>query len=159
MDHHNIQVNNYKNLLRFVLCKAHLHRMDLVGMVHEFLVHHKLQTNSQLGKPNKLREWMKTTPKFWSNFINFDFFFHSEFKCWIQWNRFLLGMGVQAVNGSPVYCSGQRQIAWWLWTMHVAYEPQTPMQGSLHLWLIQAYIGEHSPELTHSGRHIGGRPI
>lgn len=37
--------------------------------------------------------------------------------------------------------------------------PQTPGQGSTHLWLIQAWLLGHSVLITHSGLQFGGVPM
>lgn len=37
--------------------------------------------------------------------------------------------------------------------------PQSPGQGSLHFWLIQARWLAHSELVMHSGRQFGGDPI
>lgn len=74
---------------------------------------------------------------------------------------------------------GQLQIGLWLMTRHSAFSPQTPGQGSLHFWLMQACEAGHSElvcfnldidndckeiclmkTLTkHSGRQSGGMPL
>ena len=54
------------------------------------------------------------------------------------------GKGWQRTNGSPVSSLGQLQIGLWLMTRQTAFSPQTPGQGSLHFWLIQANDWEHS---------------
>ena len=47
----------------------------------------------------------------------------------------------------------------WLTTWQSAFVPHEPIQGSLHLWLIQANWLGHSPLLTHSGLQFGGLPM
>lgn len=54
------------------------------------------------------------------------------------------GKGWQRTNGSPVRSLGQLQIGLCWTTRHTAFSPQTPRQGSLHFWLIQANDWEHS---------------
>lgn len=44
-------------------------------------------------------------------------------------------------------------------TLHCAFCPQVPGQGSLHFICIQAKLDEHSPLLIHSGLQFGGDPI
>lgn len=47
----------------------------------------------------------------------------------------------------------------WLITLHSEFCPQTPSQGFLHFFLIQACCCEHSELTTHSGLHDGGVPM
>lgn len=69
------------------------------------------------------------------------------------------GIGWQLRNGSPVSPGLQLQIGEWLNTSHLAPIPHVEMHGSTHFWLIQANVGAHSDETTHSGRHCGGAPM
>lgn len=46
----------------------------------------------------------------------------------------------------------------WLITVHLAWSPQVPGQGSEHFCDIQAKCGWHSELPTHSGRQFGGVP-
>lgn len=69
------------------------------------------------------------------------------------------GIGWQPLNGSPVSPGLQLHIGEWLNTSHLALIPHDEMHGSTHLLLVQANVGEHSDETTHSGRHWGGAPI
>lgn len=55
--------------------------------------------------------------------------------------------------------SGQLQKGPWLTTVHLAFRPQVPVQGSTHFWLIHAWFWEHSELTVHSGRQKGGLPI
>jgi hypothetical protein len=41
----------------------------------------------------------------------------------------------------------------WFWVRHVAREPQTPGQGSTHLFLTHALSVGHSGLIEHSGLH------
>lgn len=51
------------------------------------------------------------------------------------------------------------QFGVWLTTRHSAFDPHEPGQGSLHFWLMQAKLLEHSLLLIHSGLQFGGAPI
>lgn len=63
---------------------------------------------------------------------------------WITGSCGRAGKGWQRTNGSPVRSLGQLQIGLWWTTRQTAFSPQTPRQGSLHFWLIQAKDWEHS---------------
>lgn len=78
---------------------------------------------------------------------------------WLREAKFLRVISRQPMKGSPSYPEMQIQFGVWLTTLHSAKEPQTPGQGSLHFWLMQAKWLEHSVLLTHSGRQFGGEPI
>lgn len=47
--------------------------------------------------------------------------------------------------------TGQLHTGIWLYTLQIAFWPQVPIQGSLHLFLMQASWGLQSLLLTHSG--------
>jgi hypothetical protein len=47
----------------------------------------------------------------------------------------------------------------WLKTLHWAFWPQEPGQGSLHFSLMQAWLLAHSELTTHSGLQLGGEPM
>lgn len=79
--------------------------------------------------------------------------FSSRSGCWTS------SIGWQPLNGSPVSPGLQLHIGEWLNTSHLALIPHDEMHGSTHLLLVQANVGEHSDETTHSGRHWGGAPI
>lgn len=64
--------------------------------------------------------------------------------------------GVHCVNGSPENPSLQKHIGVWLTALHCALIPQELGQGSLHFWLIHAWLVGHSLLLMHSGRQFGG---
>lgn len=44
-------------------------------------------------------------------------------------------------------------------TVHCAFIPQEPGQGSRHLPFLHARLLGHSESFIHSGRQFGGRPI
>lgn len=71
---------------------------------------------------------------------------------------FFLRIGMHLANGSPVYRTGHVQIGLWFTTWHSALSPHTPGQGSIHFWLTQAWLSEHSVLVTHSGLQAGGLP-
>lgn len=58
-----------------------------------------------------------------------------------------------------MYPCTQMQFGVWLTTLHSAFSPQTPGQGSLHLLFIQANVFGHSLLLIHSGLQLGGCPL
>lgn len=68
-------------------------------------------------------------------------------------------IGVQRMNGSPVYRDGQLHIGLWLTTWHLAFIPHVPGHGSLHFWLLHASFCGQSALLVHSGLQVGGLPI
>jgi len=70
----------------------------------------------------------------------------------------LIGIGEQAVNGSPVWPSLQVQIGTWLMTWQLALVPHDPGQGSRQRWRTQACWLGQSALSTHSGRQFGGAP-
>lgn len=66
--------------------------------------------------------------------------------------KFLLWGGCrQAAIGSPVKPGRQEQVGAWLITLHSAFIPHVPGQGSLHLLFIQALLRSQSLLTTHSG--------
>lgn len=67
--------------------------------------------------------------------------------------------GKHLVKGSPVNPDWQAQMGLWFLTLHCALIPQVLGHGSLHLWLMQAWFGEHSELTMHSGRQFGGLPL
>lgn len=72
---------------------------------------------------------------------------------------FLLGIGVQPENGSPVNWFKHWQAGECFITIHWALIPQDPGQGSLHFSAIHAKLLGHSSFIEHSGLQFGGRPI
>lgn len=62
-------------------------------------------------------------------------------------------MGLHSTNGSPSRPGGQLQVGMWFTTSQNAASPQVPGQGSIHLKLLQALLGEQSVFMVHSGRH------
>lgn len=58
-----------------------------------------------------------------------------------------------------MYPSGQEHEGVWLITLHTAFAPHDPGQGSLHFSLMQAKLLEHSEFMLHSGLQLGGVPI
>lgn len=44
-------------------------------------------------------------------------------------------------------------------TLHMPVTAQAPIHGSLHFWLIQAKLLEHSELIVHSGLQFGGEPM
>lgn len=54
-------------------------------------------------------------------------------------------------KGSPTKSCTQVQDGMWLITLHSAFSPQVPGQGSVHLFLIHALFLGHSVLSTHSG--------
>lgn len=84
---------------------------------------------------------------------------------WIQFENsdleHILGLGLrlQIVNASPMKPSEQEHIGVWLITLHKAFTPQDPGQGSLHFSLIQAKLLGHSELTVHSGLQFGGLPL
>jgi hypothetical protein len=70
-----------------------------------------------------------------------------------------IGVGLQAINGSPVYPSLHLHTGLWEITLQKALIPQEPGQGSIHLSLTQAKLPKHSAFIVHSGLQQGGRPI
>lgn len=67
--------------------------------------------------------------------------------------EYILWNGRHSTKAFPFIPSGHLHIGMWLKTSQIAFEPQVPGQGSLHLFLIQALSLEHSELRTHSGRH------
>lgn len=59
--------------------------------------------------------------------------------------------GEQSTKAFPDIPGGQLHIGAWLNTLHNAFCPQTPTQGSIHLFLTQALLIGHSLLRTHSG--------
>lgn len=53
----------------------------------------------------------------------------------------------------------QLQIGLWLTTWHLAFNPQVPGQGSMHLLFKHACCKGHSALTIHSGLHDGGLPL
>jgi hypothetical protein len=66
------------------------------------------------------------------------------------------GKSAQLVKGSPVYPSRHVHAGTWFATKQLAFAPQEPGQGSLHLRLMQASFVPHSAWMVHSGRQLGG---
>lgn len=62
------------------------------------------------------------------------------------------GIKLQYRKGSPVYPTMQVQEGRWFITWQLAFWPQVPGQGSLHLLFIQALFDGQSVFRTHSGR-------
>lgn len=65
----------------------------------------------------------------------------------------------QETNGSPRNPWGQLQIGLWFTTWQFALTPQVPGHGSIHFWLAQAWLREHSLLTIHSGWQKGGDPL
>jgi len=57
-------------------------------------------------------------------------------------------MSVQEVNGSPVYPWSQVQVEMWLMTLHWAFTPQSPGQGSTQWSSWQALFEGQSVLMT-----------
>lgn len=55
----------------------------------------------------------------------------------------MIGVGLQAINGSPVYPSLQLHTGLWEITLQYALIPQEPGQGSIHLSFTQAKFPKH----------------
>ena len=72
---------------------------------------------------------------------------------------FLLVMRLHCAKGSPWYPLSQTQIGIWFRTLHVAWMPHSPGQGSRHFWLLHASSVGQSLLKTHSGWQFGGLPI
>lgn len=81
--------------------------------------------------------------------------FHDSFYL-SRW--FLRGMSKQATNGSPVKPSRHEHMGLWLIVSHLVLVPHNPGQGSLHLFLMHAWLKAHSALTVHSGRQFGGLP-
>jgi hypothetical protein len=64
----------------------------------------------------------------------------------------------QFENGFPLNPLLQVQNGLWFMTSHLAFLPQTPTQGFMHFWLLQASFWEQSESRTHSGLQEGGIP-
>lgn len=62
-----------------------------------------------------------------------------------------MGMILQYLKASPVYPGMQLHDGEWLITWQLAFVPQVPGQGSIHLFLMQALLEGHSELWTHSG--------
>lgn len=58
-----------------------------------------------------------------------------------------------------MYLVGQVQIGLCFTTLHFAFTPHDPTQGSIHFWLLQALLGGQSELTTHSGLQVGGLPL
>lgn len=67
-------------------------------------------------------------------------------------------MGEHPEKGSPVYPWSQVHIGTCFTTLQLAWYPQEPGQGSLHLSEIHAKLPGHSTFIIHSGLQLGGRP-
>lgn len=70
-----------------------------------------------------------------------------------------LGITEHLRNGSPVYPELQLQTGLWFMTLHCAFSPQLPGQGSTHFLFIHDFDKSHSELTIHSGRQPGGEPI
>lgn len=44
-------------------------------------------------------------------------------------------------------------------TLHLAFIPHVPGQGSVHFWFMQALVKAHSELTVHSGLQPGGLPM
>lgn len=66
---------------------------------------------------------------------------------------------MQLLKGSPEYPSRHVQIDTWLCTLHSAFTPHVPGQGSVHFSLIHALSLGQSEFMVHSGLQFGGLPI
>lgn len=62
------------------------------------------------------------------------------------------GVVLQKVKASPFIPGGHEHAGIWFITLHKAFWPHVPGQGSTHLFRIHAFVGEHSVLKTHSGR-------
>lgn len=62
------------------------------------------------------------------------------------------------MNGSPRYPVGQEQTGTCFITLHNAFNPHEPKQGSRHFILMQALSLLQSVLTTHSGLQLGGLP-
>lgn len=67
-------------------------------------------------------------------------------------------MGMQLVNGSPVYWDGQLQMGLWLRTVHRALGAHELAQGFWQRWFTQARVCSQSELVEHSGLQLGGWP-
>lgn len=77
---------------------------------------------------------------------------HRESSYLSVWVSFNLRCAIrQKLNGSPVYPCRQVQLGIWLITLHSAFWPQVPGQGSMHLFLTHALSRGQSLLRTHSG--------
>lgn len=76
----------------------------------------------------------------------------------VQAVNLLLCIILQAEKGSPVKPVMQEHTGEWLSTIHCAFKPHEPGQGSLHLIFVHARFAEQSELTRHSGLQFGGRP-
>lgn len=72
---------------------------------------------------------------------------------------FLLSSGKHLIKGSPLNPGEQLHIGLWLTTLHLAFIPQVPGQGSRHFWFMHALFCIQSVLTVHSGLQAGGEPI
>lgn len=68
------------------------------------------------------------------------------------------GRGSHALNGSPLYPSGQEHMGIWLTTLHTAVNPHDPKHGFWHFMFMHALSLPQSEFKTHSGLQFGGLP-
>lgn len=92
---------------------------------------------------------------FW-NIFNCNIFEISFAGTFLVSNNILIAKHL--TNGSPVNLSGQLQTGLWFTTWQIAPIPQVPGQGSIHFWLLHAWMRGHSELCTHSGLQFGGVP-
>lgn len=71
----------------------------------------------------------------------------------INLKSILPGTGEQTIKAFPTKPFRQVQLGIWFTTLHSAFCPQVPGQGSMHLFLIQALSRGQSLLKTHSGLH------
>lgn len=102
------------------------------------------------------------TIEYWDIFICEKQFFmdqSSKTHCKEVLNLLHIGTGTQLVNASPEYPLGHVQDGVWLITVQIAFVPQDPGHGFLHLFLIQALLPIQSELTEHSGWQLGGVPM